>query len=110
MVERVRDTTDRRRVHVKARPWRVFGQIFAAIYTPFKQAWVELARELTDDEMRAARTFERMACDLNTAFASLLREVDLPKSATSEERTKAAAARLGSFDAGTLRLKREDDK
>ncbi len=108
MVERLRDESDRRRVYVRPTPQTV--EVLSAIYTPYKRAWMEVARDFTDDEIRAARTYERMSRDLNIAFASLLREVDLPKSATSEERTKAAAARLGSFDAGTLRLKREDDK
>jgi len=108
MVERLRDESDRRRVYV--RPTALTRQIFAAIYVPFKQAWIDVSEGFTEDEIRAARTYERMSRDLNASFAALLREVTPPKSATSEERAKAAAARLKAFDVGTLRLKREDDE
>jgi DNA-binding MarR family transcriptional regulator len=108
MVERLRDDSDRRRVYV--RPTDLTRRIFAAIYAPYEQAWADVARGFTDEEMRAARTYERMSRDLNAAFAALMREVTPAKSATSEERAEAAAARLKDFDVGQLRLKREDDQ
>ena len=108
MVERVRDASDRRRVYVNSTA--VTREILAAIYTPFRRAWVELGREFTEDEMRAARTFQRMSTDLNAAFAELLRDVEPPKTATNEERARAAADRIASFDVSTLRLRRGDDE
>lgn len=108
MVERVRDGSDRRRVIVRATP--ASRDIFAAIYTPYKQAWMELGASFTDDEMRAARTFQRMATDLNIAFAGLLREVEPPKTATHEARIRAAADVVASFDVSALRLRRGDDE
>lgn len=108
MVERLRDPSDRRRVYVTITP--ATREIFAAIYTPFKQAWMTLGREFTDDEMLAARTFERMSRDLNTAFAALLREAKPTKAATNHERARAAAAGLSGFDASSLRVKRGDDE
>ena len=66
--------------------------------------------QLTDEEMRAARTFQRMSTDLNVAFAAALREVELPKSATNKERADAAASRLASFDTSALRVRRGDDE
>lgn len=108
MVERVRDASDRRRVIVRATA--ASRDIFAAIYTPFRQAWVELGREFTEEEMRAARTFQRIATDLNTAFAGLLREAKPPKTATNDERARSAADRLTAFDVSTLRLRRGDEE
>ena len=107
MVERVRDASDRRRVIVRATAQS--REIFAAIYTPFKQAWGELGGGFTDDELRAARTFQRMATDLNAAFARILRDVEPPKTATNEERALAAASLIASFDPSALRLRRGDD-
>lgn len=108
MVERVRDASDRRRVIVRATA--ASREIFAAIYTPYKQAWVALGSSFTDEEMRAARTFQRMSTDLNAAFAELLREAEPPRTATSEERARAAADRIDSFDVSALRLRRGDDE
>lgn len=108
MVERIRDASDRRRVIVRSTAES--REIFAAIYTPFKQAWVELGSSLTDEEMRAARTFQRMATDLNAAFARALREVEPPRTATNEERARAAADRIANFDVSALRLRRGDDE
>jgi len=106
MVERVRDASDRRRVIVRATD--ASREILAAIYTPYKQAWVALGSSFSDDEMRAARTFQRMATDLNLAFAGLLRDAEPSRTATNEERARAAAARIASFDFSTLRLRRGD--
>jgi hypothetical protein len=51
-----------------------------------------------------------MAADLNTAFAALLREAEPPRTATNEERARAAADRIAAFDVSTLRLRRGDDE
>ncbi len=108
MVERVRDASDRRRVYVSSTP--ATREILAAIYTPFRRAWVELGRGFTEEEMRAARTFQRMSADLNAAFAALLREVEPPSTATNEQRARSAADRLAAFDVSTLRLRRGDEQ
>ncbi len=108
MVERVRDASDRRRVIVRATAGS--REIFAAIYEPFKKAWLDLGSQMTDDELRAARTFQRLSRDLNAAFAELLREVEPPKSGSNKERADAAAVRLEAFDVGHLHLKRADDE
>lgn len=106
MVERVRDATDRRRVHVRGT--EVGRELFAAIYTPFKTAWMTAGQDLTDEEMRAATKFQLMSKDLNDAFAARLREIPHSKAATPAERLALIHESLATFDASALGQRRDD--
>ena len=90
-VERVADSADRRRVHVRIRPEAI--KPIEAVYAPMQQAMVALWSKFSERDLQVIVDFISRSTDLAAACAN---EISRAAPALPRKRRSARAGRIGS--------------